>query len=94
MAGVARALVGVSGTVAGAALIRRTRKELALSERHLEDLGRERDRLRDMLRKREAELSADELTLVEMHARVGAALIDELPALRDVAAGVREPPRN
>ena len=34
-------------------------------------------------------LSPDELTLVEMHPRVGAALIDELPALHDVATAVR-----
>ena len=34
-------------------------------------------------------LSADERTLVEMHPRVGAALIDELPALHDVAIAVR-----
>src|SRR3954469_19018197 len=34
-------------------------------------------------------LSADERTLVEMHPRVGAALIDELPALNDVATAVR-----
>ena len=33
-------------------------------------------------------LSADERTLVEMHARVGASLIEELPALRDVATAV------
>ena len=34
------------------------------------------------------QLSADERTLVEMHARVGASLIDELPALHDVATAV------
>src|SRR3954447_8874372 len=34
-------------------------------------------------------LSADERTLVEMHPRVGAALLDELPPLHDVATAVR-----
>ncbi|WP_028062247.1 HD domain-containing phosphohydrolase [Solirubrobacter soli] len=34
-------------------------------------------------------LSADERTLVEMHPRVGAGLLDELPALHDVATAVR-----
>jgi HD-GYP domain-containing protein (c-di-GMP phosphodiesterase class II) len=34
-------------------------------------------------------LSADERTLVEMHPRVGAGLLDELPALHDVASAVR-----
>ena len=56
VAGVARALVGVSGIVAGAVLMRQAQKELALSRRHAEDLQRERDRLRDALRTREAEL--------------------------------------
>src|SRR3954469_11070575 len=42
--------------VAGAVLMRRARRELALSARRLEDLGHERDRLREALRKRETEL--------------------------------------
>src|SRR3954452_6894023 len=36
--------------------MRRTRDELARSERHADELGRERDRLREALRKRETEL--------------------------------------
>ena len=42
--------------VAGAVLVRRTRRGLALLERRAEDLGRERDSLRDTLRKHEVEL--------------------------------------
>jgi HD-GYP domain-containing protein (c-di-GMP phosphodiesterase class II) len=42
--------------VAGAVLMRRARRELARSARRLEDLGHERDRLHDALRKRETEL--------------------------------------
>jgi HD-GYP domain-containing protein (c-di-GMP phosphodiesterase class II) len=56
LAGVARALVGVSGAAAGAVLVRRARRELAQSERRAEGLRQERDRLRDALRKREAEM--------------------------------------
>src|SRR3954447_788497 len=41
---------------AGGVLVRRTRRELERSERHADQLARERDTLRDALRKREAEL--------------------------------------
>jgi len=53
---VAGAVVGVSVGVAGVARARRARTELGRCERRLVDLRRERDRLNDALRRREAEL--------------------------------------
>ena len=53
---VAGAVVGVSVGVAGVARARRTRTEPGRCERRLVDLRRERDRLNDALRRREAEL--------------------------------------
>jgi hypothetical protein len=48
--------VGVSIAVGSAALVRRARSELAHAELRLQDMRRERDRVNDALRRREAEL--------------------------------------